>query len=99
MQFENRPLGYRESRQIVITPGATTAISIVPPTSTLTVTATLPAEVFIDGERAGETPLVGYRVNLGTREISVRNQIGVERRFMMTVGIPPRRIDVDFSKP
>jgi len=97
--FENRDLGYRETRQVEIAPGATTAVSIAPPPSKLTVTATLAADVIIDGERAGSAPVVDYDVPLGTREIVVRSESGAERRFTRTMTVKPARIDVDFSKP
>jgi hypothetical protein len=99
LRLENRELGYSETRQVVVNPGETTAISIVPRAPALTVTATLPAEVFVDGERAGETPLNDHVVNLGTREITIRTQAGIERRVTIRVGTQPTRIDVDFSKP
>lgn len=97
--FENRALGYREERQIDVSPGATTDVALAPPPSKLTVTATLPADVIIDGERAGVTPLVDRDVPLGTREIVVRSDSGAERRFTLTLTVKPARIDVDFSKP
>ena len=71
----------------------------MPPPSTLTVTASAPGEVFVDGQRVGETPLTDYPVNLGTRDIVVRAASGAERRFTTTVTTVPVRLDVDFSKP
>jgi hypothetical protein len=85
--------------QVEIEPGETASISVVPPPSALTVTASAPGEVFVDGQRAGETPLTDYPVNLGTRDIVVRAASGAERRFTTTVTTVPVRLDVDFSKP
>ena len=99
LRFENRRLGYGVARRVTITPGQTTAISIVPEKSALTVAATLPAEVLIDGVRAGGTPLSDYPVDLGTREVTVRSLDGIERRATITVGAQPARLDIDFSKP
>jgi PEGA domain-containing protein len=67
--------------------------------SALTVTATQPAEVFIDGERVGETPLTSRPINLGTRDVVVKSASGGERKFTITVTVDPVRIDVDFSTP
>ncbi|PYR24006.1 MAG: hypothetical protein DMF92_23520 [Acidobacteria bacterium] len=53
LRFESRALGYRDTRRVEVKPGATTAISIVPSMSALTVTATLPAEVLV---AAGGSP-------------------------------------------
>lgn len=99
LQLENRALGYRETRRVEVEPGQVTSLSLVPPSSTLTVTATLPAEVLIDGARVGETPLTNQPITLGTRDIVVRSAAGGERRFTMPVTVTPVRIDVDFSKP
>lgn len=99
LRFENRALEYREVRRVELNPGEITSVSIVPPPSALTVTATLPAEVSIDGERVGETPLTDHPVSLGTRDITVKSATGVERHFTMTVTVKPVRIEVDFSKP
>jgi hypothetical protein len=96
---ENRTLAYRGVYQVEIEPGETASISVVPPPSALTVTASAPGEVFVDGQRAGETPLTDYPVNLGTRDIVVRAASGAERRFTTTVTTVPVRLDVDFSKP
>lgn len=99
LRFENRALGYAETRRVEVEPGRVTSLSLVPPSSTLTVTATLPAEVFIDGARVGETPLTDQPVSLGTRDVIVRSAAGVERRFTTTVTVAPVRINVDFSQP
>jgi hypothetical protein len=99
LRFESRALGYHETRRVEVKPGATTAISIVPAGSTLTVTSTLPAEVFVDGERVGETPLTGRPLSLGTRDIVVKSASGPERRFTITVTATPVRLDVDFAAP
>ena len=99
LRFESRALGYRDTRRVEVKPGAITPVSIVPAMSALTVTATLPAEVLVDGERVGETPLTSRPVNLGTRDVVVRSASGAERRFSITVTVNPVRIDVDFSTP
>jgi hypothetical protein len=99
LRFESRALGYRDTRRIEVKPGEITAVSIVPSVSALTVTATQPAEVFVDGERVGETPLTSRPINLGTRDVLVKSASGGERRFTITVTVDPVRIDVDFSTP
>jgi hypothetical protein len=98
LKFVSRPLGYSETRHIDIKAGQTISLSITPASSSLTVTSTLPAEVFIDGERAGDTPLTDHPVSVGTRDITIKSPSG-ERRVTVTVGTKPARVDVDFSKP
>jgi hypothetical protein len=99
LQVDNGPLGYRDTQRVDVKPGETTRISIVPPPSKLTVTSTLPAEVLIDGERVGETPLTDHPVALGTRDIVVRNAPGTERLVTITVTVKPVQVDIDFAKP
>jgi hypothetical protein len=97
--LENRDLGYRETRRVEVRPGQTTSLSVVTNPSTLTVTASLPAVVSIDGQPVGETPLSNHPIPLGTRDIVVKAADGSERRFTRRVTVSPIQIDVDFSKP
>jgi PEGA domain-containing protein len=99
LRFENRDVGYRESRRVEVLPGETTSLSLVASPSTLTVTASAPAVVLIDGQQVGETPLTNHPISLGTRDIVVRGADGTERRFTQKVTVAPVQIDVDFSKP
>jgi hypothetical protein len=98
VRFENRALGVREVRHVEIRPGETTAISLEAPTSHLTVTATEPSTVSVDGEPAGETPLTDFVVRVGTREVTVTNAAGDTHHETLTVTTRPAHIDVDFSK-
>lgn len=99
LQFEHTGFGYRERRKVDIKPGAIASIVISPTPSRLTVNASLPAEVLVDGRRAGETPLTNQPIDLGTRVVVVKSITGAERRFTITATVAPVSLDVDFSKP
>jgi hypothetical protein len=99
LRLENRDLGYRETRRVEVQPGETTSLSIVVSPSTLTVTASAPAVVSIDGQQVGETPLTNHPIALGTRDILVKSADGMERRFTRKVTVAPVEIAVDFSQP
>jgi hypothetical protein len=99
MRFENRTLGYRESHHVVIKPGEVATLSLSPAASLLTVTSTAPADVLIDGEIVGQTPLTDHPVALGTHNVIVRNGTEQARRFSTTMTVQPVLIEVDFSKP
>ena len=99
LQFENAVFGFRERRRIEVKPGAVASVSITPSPSLLTVSASLPAEVLIDGKRAGETPLTDYPMDLDTRSVVVKSITGAERRFTVTTTVKPVSLVVDFSKP
>jgi hypothetical protein len=98
LRFANRQLGYTETRSVEVEPGKTATVSLGAGSSKLAVTSSAPADVFVDGQRVGETPLADQAIPLGTHEIIVRGAAG-ERRFTTTVTSRPVRIDVDFSKP
>jgi PEGA domain-containing protein len=99
VRFENRTLGLRQVRHIDIRPGETTAVSLETPTSHITVTASEPATVSIDGQPAGETPLTDFAVAVGSRDVTVTSASGVVRHQTITVKVQPSTLDVDFSKP
>jgi hypothetical protein len=95
----NRQLGYRSSRTVTVQPGEVTAISLAAPKTSVTVTATSPAEVWIDGVHVGQTPLVNQPVDIGTRELLCRSATLGERRLTVTATTRPVRVNVDFTKP
>jgi hypothetical protein len=99
VRFENRTLGLRQVRHIDIRPGETTAVTLETPMSHITVTASEPATVSIDGQPAGETPLQDFAVAVGSRDVTVTSASGVARHQTITVKVQPSTIDVDFSKP
>jgi hypothetical protein len=98
LQFTNRSLGYVGSQSVVVRPGEVTTASVVPPKTVVTLTTIPPAEVWIDGTRVGETPLVDLEVAIGTREFLFKHATLGERRVTTTVTTKPLRIDVDFTK-
>lgn len=99
LRLENRALGVREMRHVDIRPGETTAISLEMPVSHLTVTASEPATVSVDGEQIGETPLTDFAVPVGTRDIAVTSASGVVRHQTLTLSVQPAHVEVDFSQP
>jgi hypothetical protein len=96
--FTNRTLGYRSSRVVTVLPGEVTGVSLASKTP-ITVTASAPSEVWIDGVHIGQTPLVDHPVDIGTREILCRSPTSGDRRVTATVTTRPLRISIDFSKP
>lgn len=99
LRLENRQLGYEAVRRVDVKPGELTSLSVAPPSSALTVTATAPAEVWLDRVLIGQTPLVELPVELGTRDVVVKSAAGDERRFTVTVTVKPVSLTVDFSSP
>ncbi len=98
LRLSNRPLGFEEVRTVELTPGQRLTISVTPPQSTLSVTATEAAEVWLDNFKLGDAPVTDNPATLGTHELVVRRAAGGERRFSITVTVKPFAIFVDFSK-
>lgn len=96
LRFQNRALGYDETRTVEVTPADTTTVNLVPETS-IGVTSTEPAEVLIDGTRAGDTPYDG-KIGLGTHTVTVKTA-GAERQLTVEATSKPVQLEVDFSKP
>jgi hypothetical protein len=99
LRFENPTLGYEDVRKVDVSPGAIQSVSIVPPRSTLSVTSSLPAEVWLDGVSVGQAPVVDVPVDLGTREVVLKAVDGNQRRVTTTVTVKPATVAIDFSKP
>ena len=99
LRFQNREFGYQEVRRVNVDSAGTTRLSLVPPTTTVSVTANEPAEVFVDGKRLGDTPVAGASIDRGTREIVVRSATAGERRFFLKAAAQPIELAVDFSQP
>lgn len=96
LRLANRTLAYEAVRRVEVKPGETTTLQLTPEPSTLSVTASEAAEVWLDGARVGETPLNAVPVPLGTHELVVKRATGGERRFTVTIGVNPFTLNVDF---
>ncbi|HSL20472.1 MAG TPA: PEGA domain-containing protein, partial [Vicinamibacterales bacterium] len=95
----NEALGYRSTHELEITPGDEARL-VVEPTGILNANAVPWAEVFLDGNRIGETPLANVVVPLGTHELVFRHPQHGERRVPLTItASAPAQAIVDFIKP
>jgi hypothetical protein len=99
LRLSNRTLGYDEMHHVDLKPGQKVSLSIAPPKSSITVTASEAGEVWIDGTRIGDAPVTNAPIDLGTHEVVVRRAAGGERRFTITATTRPALLSVDFSKP
>ncbi|MEQ1729780.1 MAG: PEGA domain-containing protein [Vicinamibacterales bacterium] len=99
VRIENRELAFSQTKQVEIEPGGTTRVVIEVPTSTLSVTGSTGAEVFVDGARAGETPLVEFEVALGTHDVMVVDKSGVTRHASVRATTTPVQLDIRFDRP
>lgn len=99
LELVNTALDYRVVRSVRITAGQTTSLGLRAPSGTLAINALPWAEVWVDGQRAGETPIGNFSIAIGTHELLFRHPELGEQRMTVTVGAAtPRRVGVDMRK-
>ncbi len=98
LTFSNRDLGYTSSQAVDIESGEERSVNIMP-TGELSLNALPWAEIWIDGQKTGDTPIANLRVPLGTHEIVFKNPQYPDRRVTTTVRAnAPSAAAVDFTK-
>jgi len=99
LEFVNDAVGFRVRRTVSIKPGATSAVKLDAPPGTLHINAVPWAEVWIDGERIGETPIGNLQARIGNHEIVFRHpELGERRTTAMVTLTEPVRISMDLRK-
>jgi hypothetical protein len=99
LEFVNESVGLRVRRTVNIRAGATSAVKLEVPQGTLNINAVPWAEVWIDGERIGETPIGNLQVRIGNREIVFRHpELGERRTTAMVTLKEPVRVSMDLRK-
>jgi hypothetical protein len=99
LDLVNESLGY-QSRQVVdVTPGKTTVLAPQLPKGMFSANARPWAEVFIDGEQVGETPLGNVPLEIGPHEITFRHpELGEAKRTVTVTLRGPARVSVDLQR-
>jgi hypothetical protein len=99
IELSNEALGFTAKRTIRVTAGKTAATKIDLPNGTLSLNAQPWAEVFVDGERVGETPIGNLARRIGTHEVVFRHPELGERRETVVIAVgKPARVGVDLRK-
>jgi len=99
IEIVNDALGYRATRTVQVPPGKVAPIRIDWPKGTMSVNALPWAEVWVDGERVGETPIGNLSLPIGPHEIVFRHPELGEQRHAATVTVnTPARVSVDLRR-
>ena len=99
IELVNDSLRYRSSHTVHVTSGRTTPLTVALPTGLLHVNATPWAEVLVDGNSVGETPLANIEVPIGSHRITFRHpQLGEQTRSIVVAAESSTRIGVDLQK-
>jgi hypothetical protein len=98
LTLTNKELGYSAVEQVDIEPGEVKSVN-VNPRGTVNLNAVPWAEVWLDGQKLGDTPLAGTPVPLGQREFVFKNPQFGEKTVSATIKAGANSpVTVDFSK-
>jgi hypothetical protein len=98
IELVNDTLGYDVKRTIQVMAGKTASINIEMPMGVINLNAAPWAEVWIDGRRAGETPIGNLPITIGPHEIVFRHpQLGEKRQAVSVTLKAPVRLSVDMK--
>ncbi|MDQ3487547.1 MAG: PEGA domain-containing protein [Acidobacteriota bacterium] len=98
LTLSSAEFGYTRNETVEITPGEERVLNLQP-TGTVNLNASPWAEVWVDGKRAGETPLANLEVLLGTREFVFKHPQYGERKLTATITTTNSPLSVDFGRP
>jgi hypothetical protein len=99
LELRNDALGYRRTDIVKIAASKVTTLRPSIPNGTLAVNATPWAEVWIDGERAGETPLGNLALPAGSHQVRLRHPELGERTVTTVIKVgQPARVSVDMRR-
>ena len=92
-------IGFRARRTVTIQAGRTTDVHIEPPRVPVHINAVPWAEVWVDNQRIGETPIGNLQQTIGSHEVVFRHPELGERRMVVVVTMKePARISMDLRK-
>ena len=99
LDIVNDALGFRATRTITVAPGQVASVKVEWPNGALALNAQPWADVWIDGERIGETPIGNHSVPIGPHEVVFRHPELGEQVVRTTVSLKaPSRLSVDMRK-
>ena len=98
LELVNETLGYRSTRSVQVLPGKVERIAIDLPKGIVHLNATPWAEVWVDGQRVGETPIGNLSIPIGSHEVVFRHpQFGEKRHAISVTAGAPTRVSVDMK--
>jgi hypothetical protein len=99
LDIVNEALGYRTTRVVTVAPGQVSPVKLEWPNGSMAINAQPWAEVWIDGERIGETPIGNIAVPIGAHEVLFRHPDLGEHVVRATVTLTaPTRLSVDLRR-
>ena len=95
----NEPLGFRAHETVIVKPGQLTSRAVPVPNGRISINAVPWADVLIDGNSAGQTPLANLSIPIGNHEIVFRHPDFSEQRQTAAVNVEGlTRVSVTMKK-
>jgi serine/threonine protein kinase len=99
VEIVNDTLGYRSARTVQVSAGKVTPIHVEFPKGTIALNAVPWAEVWVDGEKIGDTPIGNLPLSIGPHEVLFRHpDLGEQRHAALITLKTPARLSVDLRK-
>lgn len=99
LEFASDELGFKTQRNVTVTAGGTSTVKLELPRAFLSINAQPWANVWVDGERVGETPIGNLSRTIGLHEVIFRHPNLGERRASVLITLKePARIGVDLRR-
>lgn len=99
LELSNEELGYSATHVVDVRAGRPARVQVALPEGTVNINATPWAEVVVDGQRVGETPLGNLKLTVGTHEVRFRHpQLGEQVRSIVVTTRTPGRLSVDMKQ-
>jgi serine/threonine protein kinase len=97
--FVNEALGFRGTRTVQVGAGRVAAVELEIPQGTIALNAQPWAEVWIDGEKSGETPIGNLSLRIGSHSILFRHpELGEQQHDVVVKAVGVTRLSVDMRK-
>jgi hypothetical protein len=99
VEIVNETLQYRVKYSVEVVPGKVSPIKLEWPKGTISLNALPWADVWLDGEKIGETPIGNLALPIGPHEIVFRHpELGERTYAISTMASTPTRLTVDMTK-
>jgi hypothetical protein len=99
LELVNDASGFRVSRTVKVVGGRVVSITVEFPKVAVAINAAPWADVWIDGERIGQTPVGNFPLTVGTHELLFRHpDLGEQRQVVTVTPGGPARFSADLTK-
>jgi hypothetical protein len=99
LEIVSDTLSFRTTMNVDVLPGQTVTLPVRLPKGTVSINATPWAEVWVDGQKVGETPIGNLQLTIGPHEVTFKHPEFGERHHAISVtAAAPARLSVDMSQ-